>query len=187
MMRHIVSHLATLEDAQFDLVIADGSLVAPERVVPMIAELVRVARPGASVAFSLPTSSSFGEFFSIYWEALHNCGFIDHEIDVEILINEQPTVSQVEEVGRCEGLVDIMSWTQIEEFDYQSGEAFSNSPLVSYFLMKDWLKSVPEEARARVIQEVERLIDEERHNADFSLTVKATLVMGRKVDLPLAG
>ncbi|HXM34559.1 MAG TPA: class I SAM-dependent methyltransferase [Pyrinomonadaceae bacterium] len=176
-----------LEDAQFDLVIADGSLVAPERVVPMIAELVRVARPGASVAFSLPTSSSFGEFFSIYWEALHNCGFIDHEIDVEILINEQPTVSQVEEVGRCEGLVDIMSWTQIEEFDYQSGEAFSNSPLVSYFLMKDWLKSVPEEARARVIQEVERLIDEERHNADFSLTVKATLVMGRKVDLPLAG
>ena len=176
-----------LEDEQFDLVLADGSLVAPERVPSMISELVRVAQPGATVAFSLPTSSSFGEFFSIYWEALHNCGFIDHELDVETLITELPTVSQVEEVVRCKGLENIMSWTQIEEFDYDSGEGFINSPLISDFLMKAWLKSVPEEFRQRVVREVERLIDEERHNAEFSLTVKATLVMGRKVDLPLAG
>ena len=176
-----------LEDEQFDLVLADGSLVAPERLPSMISELVRVAHPGATVAFSLPTSSSFGEFFSIYWEALHNCGCIDHAIDVEILINELPTVSQIEEVVRCAGLEDIMSWTQIEEFDYDSGGTFLNSPLISDFLMKGWLKSVPEESRDLVVQEVERLIDEERHNAEFSLTVKATLVMGKKVDLPLAG
>ena len=35
--------------------------------------------------------------------------------------------------------------------------------------------------------QVARLIDEERHDTQFSLTVKPTLVMGRKVELPLAG
>ena len=39
-----------------------------------------------NVALALPTVSSFGEFFSIYWEALHNCGLLDHESDVEQLI-----------------------------------------------------------------------------------------------------
>lgn len=176
-----------IEDDRFDLALADGSLVTPARMPAMISELVRVAAPGGTVAFSLATSSSFGEFFSIYWEALHNSGFIDHELEVERLITDLLTVSQVEEIARCEGLEDVVSWTQIEEFDYDSAEAFVGSPLIADFLMKGWLQFVPEESRERVIQEVARLIDEERHNAEFSLTVKATLLVGRKVDLPLAG
>lgn len=176
-----------LEDDQFELALADGSLVAPERAASMISELIRVARPGASVAFSLPTSSSFGEFFSIYWEALHNCGLSENELDVETLITELPTVSHVEEIARLEGLEDITSWTQIEEFDYDSGAAFISAPLVSDFLMKAWLRPVHQGKREQVIHEIAQLIDQERHSAEFSLTVKATLVLGRKVDLPLAG
>ena len=80
-----------------------------------------------------------------------------------------------------------MSWTQIEEFEYDSGGTFINSPLISDFVMQGWLKSVPEGSWERVVKEIERLIDEERHSTDFSLTVKATLVKGKKVDLPLAG
>ena len=72
-----------LPDNEFDLVIGNASLVARQRVRMMFAELVRVAAPGATIALTLPTSSSFGEFFSIYWEALHNKGLIDHESDVE--------------------------------------------------------------------------------------------------------
>jgi hypothetical protein len=41
----------------------------------MFSEIVRVAAPGATIAFTLPTASSFGEFFSIYWEALHNTAY----------------------------------------------------------------------------------------------------------------
>ena len=62
-----------LPDNQFDLVVGDASLVHIKRVPKMLSEMVRVAAPGAMVALSLPTFSSFGEFFSIYWEALHNC------------------------------------------------------------------------------------------------------------------
>jgi arsenite methyltransferase len=55
------------EDDQFDLVIGDASLVTPERLPEMLAEMVRVAAPGGTVALNLPTASSFGEFFSGCW------------------------------------------------------------------------------------------------------------------------
>ena len=146
----------------------------------MFAEMVRVAAPGATIAFALPTASSFGEFFSIYWEALHNQGLLDRESAVEELITELPTVSDVEQMAEEEGLKEITSWTRIEEFDYDSGEQFLSSPLVSEFLMREWLARVPEDERADLFREISRLINEERHEAEFALSVKATLVVGQK-------
>lgn len=168
------------EDNRFDLVIGNASLVSQQRARRMFSELVRVAAPGATIALTLPTASSFGEFFSIYWEALHNKGLIDHESDVEQLITELPTVSDVEQLAEDEELVDIESWTRIEEFDFESGEQFLNSPLVAEFLMHDWLALVPEEQKAELFSEISRLINEERHEAEFALSVKATLVVGQK-------
>jgi ubiquinone/menaquinone biosynthesis C-methylase UbiE len=164
----------------FDLVVGNASLVSRSRVRKMFAEMVRVAAPGATIALALPTASSFGEFFSIYWEALHNKGLIDHESDVEQLITELPTVSDIERMAEGEGLRDIASWTRIEEFDYDSGEQFLGSPLVSEFLMQQWLALVPENQRADLFHEISRLINEERHEAEFALSVKATLVVGQK-------
>ena len=92
-----------LKDNRFDLVIGNASLVSRQRVRKMFSEIVRVAAPGATIALTLPTASSFGEFFSIYWEALHNNGLIDHESDVEQLITELPTVSDLEQVAEDEG------------------------------------------------------------------------------------
>lgn len=169
-----------LSDNNFDLVIGNASLVSRQRVRAMFSELVRVAGPGAKVALTLPTSSSFGEFFSIYWEALHNNGLIDHESDVEQLITELPTVSDIEQLAEDEGLRDVESWTRIEEFDFESGEQFLNSPLVAEFLMQDWLALVPEDKRADLFSEISRLINEERHEAEFALSVKATLMVGQK-------
>jgi ubiquinone/menaquinone biosynthesis C-methylase UbiE len=169
-----------LEDNQYDLVIGEASLVAQPRVGKMFKEMVRVAAPGGLVALTLTTASSFGEFFSIFWEALHNCEFIDLESSVEHLITELPTVSDVEHMAEEEGLDEIESWTRVEEFDYESGDQFLNSPLVSEFLMEDWLACVPERFREKVSNEISRLINEERHEAEFVLSVKATLVVGRK-------
>ena len=169
-----------LKDNRFDLVIGNASLVSRQRVRKMFSEIVRVAAPGATIAFTLPTYSSFGEFFSIYWEALHNRGLIDYESDVEQLITELPTVSHVEQLAEDEGLKDIESWTRIEEFDFESGEQFLSSPLVAEFLMQEWLALVPEDKRAELFSEISRLINEERHEAEFALSVKATLVVGQK-------
>lgn len=169
-----------LPDNQFDLVVGNASLVAVPRVRKMFSEMVRVAGPGAMIALALPTSSSFGEFFSIYWEALHNTGLTDHEAGVEQLITELPTVSEVEQMAEDEGLRDVTAWTRIEEFDYESGEQFLNSPLVAEFLMPAWLALVPEDMRTDLSHEITRLINEERHEAEFALSVKATLVVGQK-------
>ena len=169
-----------LSDNSFDLVIGNASLVSRDRTRTMFSELVRVAAPGATVALTLPTASSFGEFFSIYWEALHNNGLIDHESGVEQLITELPTVSDVEQLAEDEGLTDVESWTRIEEFDFESGEQFLTSPLVAEFLMQDWLALVAEDQRAELFSEISRLINEDRHEAEFALSVKATLIVGRK-------
>jgi ubiquinone/menaquinone biosynthesis C-methylase UbiE len=169
------------EDDQFDLVVGDASMVAVERLPEMFAEMVRVAAPGGTVALSLATSSSFGEFFSVYWEALRNSGVAGHEHDVESLITELPTVSAVEEMAEREGLENITSWTQIEEFDYESGEEFLNAPLITDFLLRNWLESLPEDTdRAQVTKEIARIIDAERQDMDFALSVKASLIVGRK-------
>jgi len=169
-----------LSDNRFDLVIGNASLVSQPRIRKMFSEIVRVAAPGATIAFALPTASSFGEFFSIYWEALHNTGHIDYESDVEQLITQLPTVSDVEQLAAAEGLRDVESWTRIEEFDFESGEQFLTAPLVSEFLVQDWLALVPEDKRAELFSEISRLINEERHEAEFALSVKATLVVGQK-------
>jgi len=169
-----------LRDNQFDLVIANASLVSPRRIRKMFSEMTRVASPGATIALTLPTFSSFGEFFSIYWEALHNNGLLDHESDVEQLITQLPTVSDVEQLADDEGWKDVETWTRIEEFDFESGEQFLSSPLVSEFLMYEWLALVPNDQKAGLIAEISRLINEERHEAEFALSVKATLVVGQK-------
>ena len=167
-------------DESFDFALGNASMVPGHDLRAVVSELVRVTAPGGTVAWWLPTASSFGEFFSIFWEALLNADFEDHGVEVEHLITEMPTVSDVEKLAKDEGLDEVQSWTTIEEFDYQSGEEFLNSPLINDFLLPGWLSSVPEAARPRVQEELARIIDEERHTGEFPLTMKATLVMGRK-------
>jgi ubiquinone/menaquinone biosynthesis C-methylase UbiE len=169
------------EDDQFDLVVGDASLVAPERLPLMLSEMARVALPGGTVALSLVTSSSFGEFFSIYWEALSRAGLEEHASEVEFLIRELPTIFEIETMAAREGLEGVNTWVRVEEFDYESGEEFLNSPLITDFLLRGWLESLPDaETQTRITQELAQIIDDERHDMDFTLTVKVTLLIGRK-------
>jgi ubiquinone/menaquinone biosynthesis C-methylase UbiE len=154
-----------LPDNHFNLVVGNASLIPRSKLRRIFSEMVRVAAAGATIAIALPTASSFGEFFSIYWEALFNSGLADHETYVEQLIT---------------GLPDIASWTRLEEFDYDTGDQFLSAPLVAEFLMREWLALVPESERADLFREISRLINEERHEAEFALSVKATLVVGQK-------
>jgi trans-aconitate methyltransferase len=168
---------------QFDLVLGNASFTVSGEARQFFGELVRVAKPGASVAWWLPTASSFGEFFSIYWEALQGAGVADHGADVEHLITDLPPVSDIEQWAADAGLVDVVSWTAIEEFDYESGEQFFNSPLITDFLLPNWLQSIPEASQQRVVDELARIIDEERHSGEFALSLKATLLVGKKANV----
>ena len=171
----------SFEDDQFDLVLNDASLILPERLPEMLDEMVRVAAPGGTTAMNLATASSFGEFFSVYWEAMNNVELNEYSGTVELLIGELPTVFDVETLATRAGLDEVKSWTRVEEFDFASGEEFLEAPLIRDFLMQNWLDALPDEdARERVLREVARIIDEDRQDGDFSLSIKATLVVGRK-------
>src|SRR5215813_9816540 len=170
----------TFADDQFDLVMGNASFILSHELKTSLGELVRVAKPGGTVAWWLPTASSFGEFFSIYWEALQSAAVADHGGDVEHLITDLPAVSDVEHWAEEVGMEDVVSWTAVEEFDFDSGEEFFNSPLITDFLLPNWLHSIPEASQQRIMDELTRIIDEERHSGEFALTVKATLVVGRK-------
>ena len=170
----------SFKDDQFDLVLGDASFVPPTNLKPMLAEMVRVAKPGATVASWFPTAASFSEFFSIYWEALRRAKVEDRAVEVERLITDLPTVADAESWAEQTGLESVTSFTTIEEFDYGSGEQFLASPLITDFLLPNWLQFVPEDAREGVVQELAKIIDEERHDGEFSLTLKATLIWGRK-------
>jgi ubiquinone/menaquinone biosynthesis C-methylase UbiE len=170
-------------DDQFDVVLMNASLAGTSDLQQTITEAVRVTKPGGTVAAWLPTASSFGEFFSIYWEALQTSGVTGHETEIEHLITDLPAVSDVESWTEQAGVVHIASWTAIEEFDYESGKEFFNSPLISDFLLPNWLQFVPESEHDTVLRELGRIIDEERHNGEFVLTLKATLVTGRKAHI----
>ena len=123
------------------------------------------------------------EFRHAQIEALARAGFEDEAAAVGALIEELPTVSDMEALARGEALEGVESWTRIEEFDFATGGEFLAAPLVRDFLLAHWLDTLPdEEAGAAVLREVERIIDEERHEGDFALSVKATIVVGRKAE-----
>jgi len=167
-------------DNEFDFVIGDASLLPSQKIPAMFSEMARVGTAGATVALILPTASSFGEFFSIYWEVLHNCGLLRHESNVENLITELPTVSEMEDLAERIGLEEVASWSRIEEFEFDSGEQFLNSPLISDFLLKRWLESIPEDSRECVQEAISGAVNEDRNEGEFTFSVKATLVRGRK-------
>jgi len=181
-------HSAQLESLafeadQFGLVIGNASLVAPERLPEILAEMVRITASGGTIALSVITASSFGEFFSIYWEALINAELMEQGGIVETLINELPIVSDVENLAKREALDEVQSWMRVEEFNFASGEEFLSAPLVRDFLSQRWLEPLPDEAaRVNVLREVERIVDEERQGGDFTLSIKATLIVGRKTE-----
>ena len=179
--RHAQLEALMFEDELFDLVVGDASLVAPERLPEVLAEMVRVAARGATVSLSAVTAASYGEFFSVYWEALAGEGYEEQAASVGSLIGELPTASELEAMAKVEALEGVESWTNIEEFNFPNGADFLAAPLVRDFLLGRWLDSLPDdEAREGVLGAVERIIDDDRHEGDFTLTVKATIVKGRK-------
>lgn len=177
---HAPDNLA-LPDGHFALTVCEASLLERQRIPTVLKELARVTQAGGTVALTLVTSGSFGEFVSLYWEALFRADIAGHEHDAEDLLLSQPTVEDVTQWARAARLAEVEAHTRKEEFSYESGAAFVEAPLVAEFLLKDWLAAVPDDAtRQRLTEAVAELADQDRNGLPFNFSVKATLVRGRK-------
>jgi ubiquinone/menaquinone biosynthesis C-methylase UbiE len=170
----------TFESESFDAVIGDASFVRPEELGEFFDEAVRVAETGANVGVMTVTAGSFGEIFSLLWEVLFNEDLGDHGHEAERMITELPTVSDVEQIAKRSGLVNIETFTANEVFEYDDGEALVNSPLVQEFLLPAWLKNLSQEEKERVSDRLAKLVDAEDGSLSFRFSVKATLATGEK-------
>ncbi len=172
------------DSGEFDLVIANFSLisaVAPERLPEIITEMKRVTRGGGVLALAVTTRSSFGEFLSLYWEALSNLEDVSHAAHVETLVNKLPVIADVETLMQHNGVTEIQTWTNREEFEFASGAEFLASPLIENFLAPDWLAHLPDvDTDAAAREHIARLIDDERQDAAWSISIKATLFVGQR-------
>jgi ubiquinone/menaquinone biosynthesis C-methylase UbiE len=168
-------------DREFDGVVGDASMLHARDIEPLLGELVRVAELDAPVVLKLATHGSFDEFFSIYWEALHDVG-IDEQVwlKLEALINERPTISDAEQMGERAGLLDLQSFSSKEEFAFESGAAFLESPIIKDTFLDEWLAIIPAEQRAEVRQRIAEIIDRERQDMNFDVSIKATMIAGHR-------
>jgi len=166
---------------EFDVVIGDASMLRPGEIEDVLAEMARVARPEGRVILMLTTRGSFDEFFSIYWEALHDKGLADEAwTSLERLINERRTVSEMESLGERSGLRDIESFVSKEEFSFETADEFLESPLIVDYFLADWLEIAPVESRDAVLGEIASIIERERSDAPFDVSIKAALITGVK-------
>jgi ubiquinone/menaquinone biosynthesis C-methylase UbiE len=166
---------------RFEAVIGDASMLHGEEIRALLAEMTRVAQPEGRVILKLATHGSFDEFFSIYWEALHETG-IDDDVwsTLERLINERSTVSDAERMAERSGLRNVQIFGSKEEFSYETAEAFLDSPLINDSFLSDWLEIVPEGTRSEVRRHISSIIERERHHAPFEVSIKATVIAGLK-------
>ncbi len=163
----------------FELVIGDASMVSSAESEAILDEMMRVTQPGGRVVLKITIHGSFDELFSIYWEALLNCGLIDESwSQLERLINERLTISDARTMAEDAGLMHIETFSKKEEFLFASGEEFITSPIIKDIFLTDWLGIVPAARREEVLSLLVKLIDDERHGAPFDVSIKATLITG---------
>jgi ubiquinone/menaquinone biosynthesis C-methylase UbiE len=164
----------------FDVVVADASFTPAAKMTELVSDAVRVAKPGGHIAVLMPSAGTFGEIYSLLWEGFINTDLGQHSPAVERMVSETPTLSQIESIASDAGLVKIKTHSAIELFEYENGEAFLSSPLVSDFLLPQWLKTLDENEKEQVSTELARLIDAEDGDLTFRFTVKATVLTGEK-------
>lgn len=166
---------------EFEVVIGDASMLRPDDIEDVLAEMVRVARPEGRVILKLTTRGSFDEFFSIYWEALYRTGMADEVwTSIERLINERRTVSEAQLMAERSGLNHVESFVSREEFSYETAEDFLQSPLITDSFLSDWLRIAPAESHDEVLGHLASIIDRERSNAPFDVSIKAAVITGVK-------
>lgn len=163
---------------KYDAVLADASLTRPAELEEFLTKIAGSSKK--QVAFFLPTAGSFGEIFSLLWETLLHLDLLEKSGEVERLIVEIPTVSKIEETAKSLGLRRIVTISKSEFFEFETGEAFVNSPLAADFLFPGWFEFLDDKEKEQVIGRLAQTINDDCQEMSFRFFIKATLLVGEK-------
>ena len=173
-----ISFFADFPIEKVDTVLADASFVRPTEIKDFLTKIISLSEK--RVVFFLPTAGSFGDIFSYLWETFLNADLLEKESEIERLITEIPTISRIKETAENLGLTKLQEETKTEFFEFETGEAFVNSPLAADFLFPMWLTFVDEKEKEQIIEKLAQTIDDDLDGISFSFAVKATLIVGEK-------
>lgn len=166
--------LSELDELQsgFDLIVIDLTLLPLSRE-QLLRALGLLSRGGRLVMKYL-SRGSFDEFYSVFWEALFDCGMADEYLSrLEGLINRYATLEEMELYLKRAQMRSIRNYQQKEEFSFKNARDFLDSPLIKGYFLEGWLSILDSEAAVRVFQSLQEVIDRE---AGFEVSIKANLI-----------
>lgn len=155
--------------SSFDLVILDLTLSSAH-----LLQVLSLLRKGGRLVMKYLSRGSFDEFYSVFWEALFDCGVAEEYLGrLEGLIHRYQTLEEVELYLKRTHMRSIQNHQQKQEFSFESGQDFFSSPLISGYFLPDWLAILDAEVVARVSERLKQVIDQENN---FEVSVKANLI-----------
>ena len=99
---------------------------------------------------------------------------------VILKLTTRGTFDEFELMLEHSGVRNVESFISREEFSFDTAEGFLESPLIADSFLTDWLDIVPAESRDEVVGRLVAIIERERNNAPFDVSVKAAVIAGVK-------
>lgn len=168
-------------EGPFDLAIGDATLLDQVALPGLLDTLMISADSDGQVALKLITRGSFGEFFSILWEALYDRDLTRLSPGVEDLIQQFPTVSDGQRMMKDRGLAHVHAYAGKKDLRFSSAAELFDFPIIADYLLVDWFSFLPDLATREVVQDrIIEILGRETQTLPFDLSIKTTLLTGRK-------
>jgi len=165
----------------FNMVISNcGILTIPDPRLGL-REMVRVAKPGATVMVTFELRGSFAEFYDIFGEVLTKFDMRDELRRLDEYVGRLPDHNGALTMLREAGLERVDLETREFTLLFPSGREFFFSPLIEYGYLSDWKALVGTgEQMQRVFWHIKNAIDLYYQGRPYDVKVIAACAWGQK-------
>ena len=169
-------------DDVYDLVVCNLGLTEMPNLEVALRDFARVAKRGGEVRCTLPLAGTFQEFHDLYREVLIKHDKHEALDRLDRHIARYPTVDQVE---RCMRNANLDGDIEAEEFTllFKSSREFFFAPVIEYGPLAEWKEIAGNGQEMQdVFWYIKEAIDAYFDGRPFQVTVKASCLMGKKVE-----
>lgn len=164
-----------------DLVVSNLGLVEVAQPRLLLAEMARVARPGATVLATLPLAGSFAELYALIEELFPEERYPREGARLRAHHAAWPTAESVRGLARAAGLSDISVEVAPFSLLFSGGADLFFSPVIEYGPLTAW-KAILGDRGPEMQEAFNRLRDaiDAQRPRPFALTVRAACLSARR-------
>ena len=165
----------------FDLVLANVGLADLHRSDDFLADLSRMARPGAEVRVASPLRGTWIEFLDVYRDVLVRLGREDALASLRGYAASFPEASAVIHQMEQAGLSAVTAQRDHWELVFRSAREFFYAPVVEFGPLARWKQIAGKGAEVQdTFLAVKQAIDTYFSGQPFSVSIEAGLFIGQK-------